>query len=141
MCWTEAAIADHYFHKGLAYFLSPVLLFVLQRWPSRRKMVTIVGVVLLTVATISASFATQVSHLILTQGVLYGIGGAMTYNPFIFYLDEWFIERKGLAYGIFWAGTGIGSSGLPFLMEWALIKYGFRTTLRAWGVFVVSIKL
>ena len=64
----------------------------------------------------------------------------MVYNPFIFYLDEWFVKRKGLAYGIFWAGSGVGSSVLPFVMEWGLHKYDFRTTLRAWGVFTVSIR-
>lgn len=62
----------------------------------------------------------------------------MIYNPFLFYVDEWFIKRKGLAFGIFWAGSGIGSALLPFLMEWALHKYGFRITLRAWAVLVVS---
>lgn len=100
---------------------------------------SIAGVIILTTGTISASFATSTTHLILTQGVLYGLGGAMVYNPFIFYLDEWFIKRKGLAYGIFWAGTGVGSSVLPFLMEWSLLTYGFRTTLRAWGILTVSI--
>ncbi|KAL8999570.1 MAG: hypothetical protein Q9169_001659 [Polycauliona sp. 2 TL-2023] len=85
---------------------------------------------------IAASFATCTAHLILTQGVLYGLGAAMLYNPFIYYLDEWFVERKGLAYGIFWAGSGVGSSVVPFVMEWSLDKYGFRITLRAWGIFI-----
>ena len=62
----------------------------------------------------------------------------MIYNPFLFYLDEWFIKRKGLAFGIFWAGSGVGSSVLPLLMEWGLYRYGFRTTLRAWAILVVS---
>ena len=64
------------------------------------------------------------------------MGGALVYNPFIFYLDEWFIERKGFAYGVFWAGTGLCSSVMPFVMEWGLNTVGFRTTLRAWAVFV-----
>lgn len=85
----------------------------------------------------TASFATHVIHLVLTQGLLYGVGGALVYNPFIFYLDEWFVKRKGLAYGIFWAGTGVFSSVTPFVMHWALNKYVLRTTLRVWAVFVV----
>ena len=64
-------------------------------------------------------------------------GGALVYNPFIFYLDEWFVKRKGLAYGIFWAGTGVFSSVMPFIMHWALNRYGFRTPLRVWAVFVM----
>ncbi|KAL8867972.1 MAG: hypothetical protein Q9174_005307, partial [Haloplaca sp. 1 TL-2023] len=72
------------------------------------------------------------------DGVLFGIGGALIYNPFIFYLDEWFIERKGLAYGVFWAGQGAVGSVAPFIMHWALNQYGFRTTLRAWGIFLCN---
>ena len=98
---------------------------------------SLVGLGIIAVALVAASFAEHVIYLIFTQGALYGVGGAMVYNPFIFYLDEWFIERKGLAYGIFWAGTGLCSAIIPFVMEWALSVYGFRTTLRAWAVFVV----
>ena len=105
--------------------------------PAQRKKISIIGLCTLTTGLLSASFATHVIHLVLTQGLLYGVGGALLYNPFIFYLDEWFVERKGLAYGIFWAGTGVFSSVTPFVMDWALNEYGFRTTLRMWAVFVV----
>lgn len=94
---------------------------------------------MMTLSLIFASFATHVSHLIASQGLLYGVGGAFVYNPFLFYLDEWFIERKGLAYGIFWAGTGIFGSVTPFIVDWALNAYGFRTTLRTWAVVVVCV--
>lgn len=117
--------------------MAPLCVVALQRWPGQRKNMSILGLVLLTASLIAASFATCVVHLILTQGLLYGIGGALLYNPFLFYLDEWFIERKGLANAIFWAGTGTCSSVMPFVMEWALGRYGFRETLRAWAVFVV----
>ncbi|KAL8785270.1 MAG: hypothetical protein Q9213_003474 [Squamulea squamosa] len=90
----------------------------------------------MTLSLILASFATHVVHLIFTQGILYGTGGAFIYNPFLFYLDEWFIERKGLAYGIFWAGTGIFGSVTPLIVNWALHTYGFRTTLRSWAVII-----
>ena len=110
---------------------------MLQRWPSQRKSVSLVGLGIIAVALVAASFAEHVFHLIFTQGALYGVGGAMMYNPFIFYLDEWFIERKGLAYGIFWAGAGLCSAIIPFVMEWALSEYGFRMTLRVWAVFLV----
>ncbi|KAL8797302.1 MAG: hypothetical protein Q9195_000456 [Heterodermia aff. obscurata] len=87
---------------------------------------TLGGLVLVTLSLIAASFSTQVSHLILTQGALYGIGGAFLYCPFVFYLDEWFIERKGLAFGILWAGTGTSGTIVPVVMDWGLNKYGFR---------------
>ena len=90
------------------------------------------------IGLIAASFANRVSDLIVTQGAIYGLGGALLYNPFVFYLDEWFIVRKGLAFGILWAGTGIAGMVVPVVLEWSLGKYGFRTTLRMWAVVVVS---
>ena len=99
------------------------------------------GLSLITLALLTASLASHVSELILTQGALYGIGAAFVYNTFIFYLDEWFIERKGLAFGILWAGTGISGTIMPVLMDWALNEYGFRATLRGWAVAMVRLQL
>ena len=117
--------------------MAPFVVIILQRWPSHRKHISILGLAMITTALVAASFTTNVVCLIFTQGLLYGLGGAMLYNPFLFYLNEWFSERKGLAYGIFWAGTGIFGSTVPLLMEWSLGRYGAQTTLRVWAVFVV----
>ncbi len=102
---------------------------------------TLAGLTLITISLVLASFSTQVTELVLTQGALYGIGGAFVYNPFIFYLDEWFIERKGLAFGILWAGTGISGTIIPVVMDWGLGTYGFRNTLRAWAAVMVCLPL
>lgn len=77
------------------------------------------------------------AQLILTQGALYGIGGSLLYNPFLFYLDEWFIRRKGMAYGIFFSGTGLFGAFIPAILQWGLDNYGFRLTLQIWALVVV----
>jgi hypothetical protein len=58
------------------------------------------GWLLCILALISSSFATQVSHLIITQGFLYGFGFLIMYYPLLNMMNEWFIQRRGLAYGI-----------------------------------------
>lgn len=126
--------------KGLAYFIAPFAAFTLQRWPAQRKNASIFGLVLILISLLAASCATSVAHLILTQGILYGIGGALLYNPFLFYLDEWFIKRKGLAYGIFFSGTGLCGSFIPAILEWGLDNYGFRLTLQIWALVVVRFR-
>lgn len=117
----------------------PFNVVVLHRWPAYRKEFSVLGLIMIIVALIAASFATQVVHLILTQGLLYGLGASLVYSPFTFYIDQWFIKRKGLAYGVFWAGTGFCGSITPTLMEWAINNYGFRITLRVWALVLVSI--
>lgn len=48
-------------------------------------------------------------------------------------MDEWFVNRKGLAYGIMWSGTGLAGVILPLMMETLLGAIGFRSTLRLWS--------
>lgn len=67
-----------------------------------RRISSSIGLVILIIALVSSSFSTTVWQLILTQGVLYGLGGVLLYSPIIVFVDEWFIRRKGLAYGVMW---------------------------------------
>lgn len=58
-------------------------------------------------------------------------------------MDEWFVNRKGLAYGIMWSGTGLAGVVLPLVMESLLTNIGFRTTLQIWAgvLFVLTAPL
>jgi MFS family permease len=106
----------------------------LTKWPKLRRPATLVGLLLMCIALAAASFATSVTHLIVTHGILYAIGGSICYSPTILFVNEWFIRRKGLAFGIMWAGTGVSGVVLPLVMQWLLHSYGFRTTLRIWSL-------
>ncbi|KZL80893.1 mfs monocarboxylate [Colletotrichum incanum] len=81
-----------------------------------------------------ASFATSVPGLIATQGFLYGFAFLFVNYPLLRMLNEWFVERRSLAYGIMSTGAGCSGVGLPFLLESLLSKYGYQTTLQATAV-------
>lgn len=120
------------------YLSSPVVAFLLQRWPRIRRPLSSVGFVVMIAALIGASFSNSTGALLVTQGVLYGLGGLTLYFPAMYIIDEWFVARKGLAYGVVWTGTGTSGAIVPFLVQWLLDSYGFRTTLRIWTVIAVS---
>jgi MFS family permease len=65
---------------------------------------------------------------------MYAVGGLVAYFPAMSLITEWFVQRRGLAFGIMWAGTGISGTVLPFLLQWLLNTYGYRTTLRVWAL-------
>ena len=122
---------------GIMYLGAPFTFAALQRWPKYRLAYLPAGLFIIVVALIGSSFAQSVQQLILTQGVLYAIGGNLLYTPTIVFLDEWFVHRKGFAYGIMWAGTGVSGIVVPLVMNWGLEKYGHRTMLRVWPVTLV----
>ncbi len=85
-------------------------------------------------ALMLSSLATKVWHLILTQGILYALGGCFLYYPVFLYIDEWFVRRKAFAYGILWAGSSSGGLVGPFMLQWGLARYGVATFLRGWAI-------
>lgn len=88
-----------------------------QRWPNLRKPTCGLGLLLVVVALIASSFATKVWHLILTQGVMYALGGSMLYYPMLLFLDEWFVRKKGIAFGIMWVSRTSHIKQVPFLTK------------------------
>ncbi|KAI0386854.1 MFS general substrate transporter [Hypomontagnella monticulosa] len=118
---------------GIMYLAAPLMMGLcrlLGRWA---RFTSIFGLFTMCLALAMSSFSTTVPHLIATQGVIYAIGGGIAYCPCILYMDEWFVQRKGLAYGIMWSGTGLAGVVLPLFLEALLHSFGFRTTLRIWS--------
>lgn len=80
------------------------------------------------------SFSSTLEVLILTQGVAYGLGFLIFYYPILSMVNEYWIARRGMAYGILCGASGVSGSVMPFVMQALLAKYGYRTTLRAVAV-------
>ena len=114
-----------YFLGGL---IAAPLVKRFQRWQRHMVAVSWASCV---ISLVAASFANSISTLIATQGILYGTGFCMLYYPLLSMLNEWFVKKRGLAYGVLYGGGGISGVVFPFLLEALLSKYGYRTTLRA----------
>ncbi|KAH8801393.1 putative MFS monocarboxylate transporter [Xylogone sp. PMI_703] len=119
---------------GLMYCTSPFVYGLLRRFPNHRKACCVTGFIILLSSLVGASFASTIPQLLATQGVLYAIGGSLQYFPTYLYLNDWFIQRRGTAYGVFIAGGGAAGVVIPFVMEWLLSNWGFRVTLRVWAI-------
>ncbi|OAP57795.1 hypothetical protein AYL99_08533 [Fonsecaea erecta] len=66
------------------------------------------GCVMFAGGFIAASFATEFWHLILTQGILVGLGTGFSWLPATPILPQWFNRNRSLAQGIAAAGSGVG---------------------------------
>ncbi|KAF9156927.1 hypothetical protein DFQ26_009168 [Actinomortierella ambigua] len=91
---------------------------------------SLMGTLVMTCALIFASFATEVWHLYLTQGVLFGIGASMSYYPAMGAPSHWFEKRRGLVMGIQGCGTGVGGFVLAPVAQALLDRVGLSWTNR-----------
>ncbi|KAJ6013115.1 hypothetical protein N7499_012279 [Penicillium canescens] len=122
---------------GIAYLSAPLDFALLLGVPRFRRLATPVGFLVMCLALALSSFSTTTTHLILSQGVGYGLGAGLAYSPVILWMGEWFVKRRGLAFGTMWAGTGLSGVVFPIVLQWMLKEYGFRTTLRVWSVLLM----
>ncbi|KAK7187922.1 major facilitator superfamily transporter [Paraphaeosphaeria sporulosa] len=74
-------------------------------------------------------------------GIMYAIGGGLAWTPILFYIEEWWVLRRGFAYGATMAGLGLSGAIMPVVLQWLLDSYGFRTTLRVCALSVVALNL
>ncbi|KAI1413157.1 MFS general substrate transporter [Hypoxylon sp. FL1857] len=119
---------------GVLYLMMPVTFTLLTKYPRLRRWFGPLGLLLTTGCLTASSFATTAGQLIVTQGVFHAIGCGLLFTRSSLCMDEWFSERKGLAYGAMWSGkSGVGA-GMPFLTSALLNRYGASSTLRIYAV-------
>jgi predicted MFS family arabinose efflux permease len=61
---------------------------------------------------------------------MYGIGFLIFYYNILSFVNEFWIMRRGMAYGILCASSGVSGIIMPFAIEALLAKYGYQNTLR-----------
>ncbi|UNI19303.1 hypothetical protein JDV02_005495 [Purpureocillium takamizusanense] len=114
------------------YFLgAPIAAPLVRRFQWWQRYMLATGWGLCALSLLAASAVGSVGGLVATQGVLYGLGFLMLYFPVLGMLNEWFVHRRGLAYGVLYAGGGVAGAALPFALERLLALHGHRVTLRA----------
>jgi MFS family permease len=105
-----------------------------RKFPNYRRHQIYLGWALSIIGLLSASFASSVNGLIATQGALYGLGFVLISMPQVSMVNEWWVARKGMAFGLISASSGVTGCVLPFILDALLRRYGYKVTLRACAV-------
>ncbi|KAF4584153.1 MFS general substrate transporter [Ophiocordyceps camponoti-floridani] len=114
--------------------MAPFLLHYLSPRPHHRKVLMWLGAVVVVVSSLAAAFSKTPLQIIITQGLLYGIGGGLLFAPSVSFVDEWFVSRRGLANGIFFGSNNISAAALSPIFSFFLNRYGPRLTLLLWSL-------
>ena len=120
----------------LQTFFSPFQGWLVDRFGPKRLIAT--GTVLSGLSWVMASYATSLTSLYLTYGLIGGLGTGVVYVGVVGQMVGWFPDRRGFAAGMVAAGYGMGAIITTFPISNSLVSSGFRATLLRYGaVFAV----
>ncbi|KAG0780579.1 hypothetical protein G6F22_009537 [Rhizopus arrhizus] len=95
--------------------------------------VLIIGTIFISLALEMASLSSQIWHLYLSQGILFGLGASCVYMAMMGVAPQWFNRRRGLALGMAASGSGIGGLVIPNIMNSINSSLGPGWTYRVLG--------
>ncbi|KAK6373268.1 hypothetical protein LTS17_008287 [Exophiala oligosperma] len=92
---------------------------------------------------IAASFATEFWHLVLSQGILVGLGTGFVWQPATPVLPQWFNKNRSLAQGIAASGAGVGgiifSAATTPMIDNLSLAWALRITgIVSFGVLLIA---
>jgi len=125
--------------SGIAYLGAPLITPQVRRWSKYRRQMILAGWPVCIMGLVAGSFADKLSTLILTQGVMYGVGFIVFYYPILSMVDEFWVRRRGMAYGFVCSASGVSGAVMPVILQALLRKFGYKTTLRVIAVTLIAL--
>jgi MFS family permease len=124
--WPRAVTAGAFsFGFLVSAVLGPALGWLMDRYGPRAVME--LGVAIMAVGLVGATFVTAPWQLYLTLGVLVGSGSVcLGYTGQSLFLPNWFVRRRGLALSLAFSGVGIGSIVLLPSLQAVIAGIGWR---------------
>ncbi|KAK2007441.1 major facilitator superfamily transporter [Colletotrichum eremochloae] len=91
---------------SVALLIAPIVTLCIPRIGTQASLG--IGVVIQAAALIGASFTTEIWHLLLSQGIGFGVGMGFAFNSTVGLVPQWFVARRSFASSIATAGSGFG---------------------------------
>lgn len=134
--WSRATISAAVSINIVLYgLMGPFAAAAMQHFGIRKTLLTALG--LLACATALTSQVTQPWQLMLTWGVLVGLGtGTVALVLAATIVNRWFVERRGLVMGVLTASTATGQLIFLPLLAFLATDYGWQAV--AWCVSLVA---
>ncbi|MCU0536793.1 MAG: MFS transporter, partial [Hydrococcus sp. Prado102] len=112
--------------------LMPITGFYIDRIGTRK--IVAIGGVIMGIGYILSSFANSISMLVLTYGIIAGIGVGIVYGVPLAVAAKWFPDKKGLAVGTTVIGFGLSPLVTAPLANYLIGIYGIQPTFIILGL-------
>lgn len=103
------------------------------------KVIMLVCAVITSVGFMAFSLANQLIHFYLIALVLGAGLSGVTIVPISMLINNWFKDKKGLATGLAFTGSGIGGMVFSPLINWIIINYGWRNAYLIVGIIMFTL--
>ena len=121
---TEISLATTIFTVGLIFSM-PIVGKLVDRHGSRRILIPSMFIIGLSLAAIPLALS-QLWHLMLIFLIMGTLGAAANSLPFMLTISSWFDKRRGLTIGLGMAGSGLGYTYVPPLVQYVIDQYGWH---------------
>ncbi|KAI0204987.1 major facilitator superfamily domain-containing protein [Astrocystis sublimbata] len=125
---------------SIAFLVSPLATFLAGWDKCGTRMTIFLGVIFEVISFIGSSFATQLWHIILSQGVSFGLGLGLIFVVSAPVPAQWFKTRRSLANGFVASGSGFGGLVYSLATNAMIERIGLPWTFRTLAIicFVVN---
>ncbi|KAI4204044.1 MAG: hypothetical protein LQ350_001437 [Teloschistes chrysophthalmus] len=124
---------------SLALVLSPVATLTTRLYGT--NVTLLIGVFFETLSLIGASFARQIWHLFLSQGICFGLGLGFLFVGSVGVVPQWFTTKRSFANGIATAGSGIGGLMYSLATEAMIQSFGIGWAFRILGIVAFTVNI
>ncbi|CAG8074096.1 unnamed protein product [Penicillium olsonii] len=114
------------------FIVSPIATMATLKYGIRKTMFA--GVIFETASFICASFASQIWHLFITQGIMFGLGMGLLFIPVASVVPQWFTSKRSLASGVSLSGAGLGGLVYSLVAEAMIRNIGLSWAFRVIGI-------
>ncbi|XP_059051574.1 monocarboxylate transporter 14-like [Achroia grisella] len=105
----------------------PIMSALVDRYGCRSM--TILGGIVSTLGFVLASISTTIEMMMLTFGVIAGLGLGLVYVTAVVSIAYWFEKKRNLAVGLGACGTGVGTFIYAPMTRYFIKEYGWRGTI------------
>lgn len=119
--------------------VGPIAAASVNRYGTRKTCIT--GSLISSIAIFSSSFSGSVACLVITYGIIGGIGIGFMYVPAVVAVGEYFSLRLSLATGICVTGSGVGTILFAPFSTWLVSNYGWRGCNRVMALLCLACSL
>ncbi|OWR42228.1 Monocarboxylate transporter 14 [Danaus plexippus plexippus] len=105
----------------------PVMSALVDRYGCRSM--TILGGIISSLGFVLASVSTTLETMMLTFGVIAGLGLGLVYVTAVVSIAYWFEKKRNLAVGLGACGTGVGTFVYAPMTQYFIDEYGWRGTI------------